>query len=176
MTALLWCSSEATFTDQTSRSEKQPCFKSITSIIGHQGGEEMLFACPTVGQRSGLHTELHLLSWYWRDFLEYCATSILQENSHLNISSRTACAFHCISKERRDVTGGVRVKLSGMSRMEEVRRRAHLMNLLREAEGWSERCVKLTFVLSVCVCVCLMLQSCKAAAGEGCPLRTTAAG
>lgn len=70
-----------------------------------------------------------------------------------------------------------REKVSGMSGMEEMRS-VHLMNLLKEADGGRERCVKSSPCVKcacVCTCVCLMLESCKGAAGVGCPLRTTTA-
>lgn len=163
--------------------KNNPSLKVSLQLLGSRGVEETLFARPPVGQRSGSHTEFHLLSWYWGDFfvlliqphtialhLQY----VLQENGHLINNSRTVyILLYFRSKERhhRRCEGN-----SGMSR-KEVSGRVHLMNLLREAEGWSKRCVKSNLcVKCVCVCVCLMLQSCKAAAGEGRPLRTTAAG
>lgn len=47
-----------------------------------------------------------------------------------------------------------REKVSGMSGMEEMRS-VHLMNLLKQADGVRERCVKSSPCVKVCVCTCV---------------------
>lgn len=65
--------------------------------------------------------------------VEYCA--IMWQRA-ISLTVPVLCVHFIVSQQkRRDTAGGAGVKIGGLRRMEEVRRGAHLMNLLREAEG-----------------------------------------
>lgn len=101
MTVLLRCSSEATFTDQTLKSEKQSFFKSITSIIGQQGGRRGAF-CLSCSSRSKVRLTYRVTPdtlffvLHWNIALQY----IMQENNCLIVVILVLCVHFIVSQKK----------------------------------------------------------------------------